>query len=133
MGPEITGSERARAWVLIRAEPVVGMAAKFRNLDRRGDDFVIIRADVVAESPDSPYNIVVPVDAESEAALSGVVEEMRGISGVREAVALRVVGHDPYPPHDASGYITQREADRGERRPDKVGRQDSSPGYNPWG
>ncbi len=135
MGPQNPGNERVRAWVLVRAAPVQGVSARLRNLDRKEDDLVVIRADVVAGSSDLPYNIVVPVDAESEAVLSGVVDDIKADSGVSDAVVLKVLEHHPDPPHDASGYVTQREFDRGreDKRPDKVGRQGASPGANPFG
>lgn len=133
MGAEKAENGRVRAWVLVRAEAETGMAARLRNLDQGKDDLVVIRADVVAEPPEFPYNIVVPVDAESEAVLEGVVKDIGGLRNVSDAVALKVVVHDPDPPHEASGYITPGEAVRAVRKPKKVGRQDESPGYNPWG
>lgn len=133
MGSETTRDGRVRAWVLVRAAPPHKVTARLRNLDRGGDDFVLIRADVVAESPDFPYNVLVPVDAESEAVLSNVVKEIMGVGGVSEALSLRVLEHHPFPPHDASGYITHHEAQVGERKPERVGRQEGSPGFNPWG
>lgn len=133
MGPERTRDGRVRAWVLVRAARAQEVTARLRNLDRGGDDFVVIRADVVAESPDFPYNIIVPVDAESEEVLSDAVDEIRGQSGVSEAIKVGVLEHHPYPPHDASGYITHHEAQVGERKPERVGRQEASPGFNPWG
>ena len=130
MGPQNTGNGRVRAWVLIRATPVQGVSTRLRNLDKKEDDLVMIRADVLT---DSPYNIIVPVDAASETVLSSVVGDIRAINAVTEAVVLKVRQHDPDPPHDASGYITDQEADRGERKPKLAGRQDRSPGFNPWG
>ena len=133
MGPERAGNERVRAWVLVQATAVAGMAAKLRNLDKKKNDFVVIRADeVVAEPAGLAYNMVVAVDAESEPALQGVVADIGRLSG-GNPVALRVVEHSPKPPHHASGFITHQEAQDGARMPVKVGRQDSSPGYNPWG
>jgi len=130
MGAEKAENGRVRAWVLVRAAPVQGVSAKLRNLDKKKDDLVVIRADVVAEPSDFPYNIVVPVDAESDAVLQTVVNNIRGLQNVSDAVALKVLAHDPTPPHKASGFIHPREAPD---EPEKHFRQDKSPGFNPWG
>jgi hypothetical protein len=132
MGPQNPGNERVRAWVLVQAAPVQGVSARLRNLDRKEEDLVVIRADVVTGSSDLPYNIVVPVDAESEAVLSRVVGEIKDVSGVSDAVALKVLEHHPDPPHDAHGYVTAQEAGAG-REPIPPGRQGASPGANPFG
>ncbi len=129
----MTGSDRVRAWVLVRAEPVQGVSAKLRNLDKKEDDLVVVRADVVAGSPDLPYNIVVPVDAESDEVLSRVVDDINRIGGVKHAVALRVMKHHPDPPHDGYGYVTEQEAKAGKDPDVKPGRQGASPGANPFG
>lgn len=132
MGPQNAGSARVRAWVLVQAEPVQGVAARIRNLDpKTTDDLVVIRADVVAEA--LPYNIVVPVDAESETVLDRLLNDIRGLTNVSEAVALKVLEHDPKPPHEASGFITPDEARRPVTTRARPGRQDASPGFNPWG
>jgi hypothetical protein len=121
--------------VLVQAAPVKGVSARLRKLDRKEDELVVIRADVVAGSSDLPYNIVVPVDAESEAVLSRVLGEIKDVSGVSDAVALKVLEHQhhPTPPHDAHGYVTDQEAKKGKDRKVKPGRQGASPGYNAWG
>jgi hypothetical protein len=133
MGPQSNPNRRVRAWVLVQAERVQGVSGRIRALDNKTDEQVVIRADVIAEAPGLPYNIVVPVDAARDSVLDTVVAEIRSWRVVRDAVALKVDVHDPKYPHEASGYITQREADEAERKPDRVGRQDKSPGFNPWG
>lgn len=133
MGPQNPGNERVRAWVLVRAEPVQGVSAKLRNLDKKKDELVVVRADVVAGSSDLPYNIVVPVDAESDDVLSSVVDDINKLGGVKYAVALKVLEHHPDPPHDGYGYVTDQEAKAGKDPKVKPGRQGASPGANPFG
>ena len=125
-----TENGRVRAWVLVEAEPAQEVAVGlYKELGHKGDDsFVVVRADVV----DFDYNIIVPVDAESENALSDVVEQIRGMDGVNETVIVRVKEHVPYPPHDAHGYITAQEAEAGQETVEP-GRQGASPGFNAFG
>jgi len=125
-----TENGRVRAWVLVKAEPAQEVAQGLYNeLGHEGDDqFVVVRADVV----DFDYNIIVPVDAESEDVLSYVVEQIQGVDGVNETVIVRVKEHVPYPPHDAHGYITAQEAEAGQE-PIEPGRQGASPGANAFG
>ena len=127
-------ADRTRAWILVQADPPQGVPAKLRKLDRLTDDLVVIRADLVAESPDFPYNIIVPVDAESEDVLAETARKVEDLSGVSKAVVVKVKKHSPTPPHDAHGYVTKKERDKGKDKELKPGRQKSeSPGANPWG
>lgn len=125
-------SERVRAWVLVRAEEAPNaMQGLYRKLGHEGGQrFVVIRADIVDYQP---YNVIVPVDAESEEALQEVSAKIKGHPGVRETVIVRVEKHIPFPPHDAHGYITQQEAGAGKDKTVEHGRQGASPGYNGWG
>ena len=134
MEAERTGNGRVRAWVLVRADEAQEVADRIRVLDPgKGDDFVVVRADVV-EGPDGyPYNIIVPVDAKNKSKLTDVVERIRAVDGVSEAVELRAEKHHPDPPHDAHGYITDQEAGAGTDKDVKPGRQGASPGANAWG
>lgn len=129
-GTEETGNGRVRAWVLVQAKPAQTVAeGLYEELGHEGgDSFVVVRADVV----DFDYNIIVPVDAESEDVLSCVVEQIRGVDGVNETVIVRVKEHVPCPPHDAHGYITAQEAEAGQESVEP-GRQGASPGRNAWG
>jgi hypothetical protein len=130
MEEERTGNGRVRAWVLVQAEPAQRVAEGiYKELGHEGgDSFVVVRADVV----DYSYNIVIPVDAESQDRLYQVHDMIRGHPGVRETVILEVKMHVPYPPHDAHGYITPQEAEAG-KEPIEAGRQGASPGANPHG
>ena len=129
-----TQQRRIRAWVLVQAEGAQEVADRIQALDpRKGDEFVVIRADVV-EGPDGyPHNIIVPVDAKNRGKLTDVVEMIRAVDGVSEAVELRAEKHHPDPPHDAQGYVTVEEAVVGRDKAIKPGRQGASPGANPWG
>jgi hypothetical protein len=72
------------------------------------------------------------VDARDQSTLDSVVEMIRNPKAVKRLAILRVEIHNPYPPQDASGYVTEEEAETGAEEV-KVGRQDKSPGLNPWG
>ena len=137
MGATSTGNERVRAWVLLQAESAETVAqALYEDLGHEGDDeFVVVRADVVAGPSVFDYNIIVPVDAESREMLNAVRDMIEERSEVHEAVIVEVGQHVPYPPHDAHGYVTEHEAAVGtkEVRPIPYGRQGASPGWNPWG
>lgn len=125
-----TWNERARAWVLVKARPAQAVAeGLYKELGHEGGDkFVVVRADVV----DYPYNIIIPVDAESQDMLYEVVDMINSHPGVSETVIVKVKKHIPYPPHNAHGYVTQQEAGAGEELIES-GRQGASPGANPWG
>jgi hypothetical protein len=125
-----TGNGRARGWVLVKAESAQEVAeGLYKELGHEGgDSFVVVRADVV----DFDYNIVIPVDAESQDMLYQVHDMIKSRSGVSETVIVRVEKHVPYPPHDAHGYITVQEAEAG-KEPIEAGRQGASPGANPHG
>jgi hypothetical protein len=124
---------RVRAWVLVRAEQAQVVADRIRDLDpRKGDEFVVVRADVVEGPDDYPYSIIVPVDAKTKSKLADVLGMIRAVDGVSEAVGLEAKKHHPDPPHDAHGYVTEEEAEVG-AEPIPPGRQGASPGRNPWG
>ncbi len=125
------GEGRTRAWVLVKADQAQDVAEElYDELGHIGDDsFVVVRADVVVEFD---YNIVIPVDAESQDMLDKVHGMIKDRSGVEETVIVKVDMHFPDPPHDAHGYITEEEAEAG-REPIKAGRQGASPGANPHG
>ena len=132
MRAEQTGNGRVRAWVLVRAESAQEVAqALYKELGHAGgDSFVVVRADAV----DYSYNIIIPVDAESEDVLYEVDNVIKGHAGVSETVVVKVENPVPYPPHDAHGYITEREWEAGKDKTIEPGRQlSASPGANPFG
>lgn len=133
MANRVAENERVRAWLLVRAEDAPNsMQGLYGQLGQKGDhQYVVIRADIVDYQP---YNVMVPVDAESEEALQEVSAMIKGHPGVRETVIVRVEKHIPFPPHDAHCYITEREWKEGrDQTIEEHGRQGSSPGYNGWG
>ena len=73
------GDGRARAWVLLQVKSPHHAAHDLYDQlkDEGGDSFVVIRADVV----DYEYNIVVPVDAESDEVLETVYGTIKQITG----------------------------------------------------
>jgi hypothetical protein len=123
---------RVRAWVLVWADDPVGVAEElYEELRYEGEDeYVVVRADVVESF--YGYNIVIPVDAQDQGSLDLVLKKIRNPKAVKRMAVLRVETHNPYPPQDASGYVTEGEAEAGDEDV-KVGRQDNSPGLNPWG
>jgi hypothetical protein len=133
-------SGRKRAWLLIKTEPqdgAPGIAQTIYNsLGEEGESgFVVIRADVV----EGEFNIVVPVDANSEDQLEVVVKEIKKIKGVDTITIAKVGVHNPAPTYLAHGFVSYEEKDSAVRKeelpgPDEVGRiMKKSPGDNPWG
>ena len=125
------GNERMRAWVLIQASPEVAEQLYDQLGYVGGDDYVVVRADVV-EVTEGGFNIVVPVDAANEEQLLIAVEKIKAIPGVENAIIARVTQHIPIPPHLAHGFITEQEARDGKVSPE-FGRLGNSPGGNAWG
>jgi len=130
------GQNRVRAWVFGKVEPdkLKELYNKKQISGLGGDQYVIVRADIVDHSD---YNVIIPVDAEDGDGLRAakiVIEEQLGVDIV-EIVQIVEKGHIPWPPHAAHGYITEREADALpiEQIPIKPGRQHASPGTNKWG
>jgi hypothetical protein len=100
-----------------------------------GDDFVVVRADIV--EGESGWNLVVPVDAKSCDDLNTAIAELT------KAAGSRLVGHavlrvsDPHPnvPHRSHSFVTAAEWD-GFQDPGLnpgVRNYPASPGANPWG
>lgn len=131
------GERRTRAWVLVKAEKgqAKKVAAKISALndntaitDQRN---FVVRADLVTGT----YDIVVPVDVESQKKLTTVVVEgIQAVDGVRETLTLVVGVHNPHPPHKAKGYVTDEEWKLHPHGvPPGPGLRGASPGENPWG
>ena len=125
---------RKRAWLFLRAAapgPAVEELGGF--LAAGADQHVVVRADRVTETPDFPFNIVVPIDAKSDGELKKITAELVRVSGATAHTYVSVVDHVPDPPHNAQGYITEDEARAGKEKDVPPGRQGASPGRNPWG
>ncbi len=123
--------ERTRAWILVQVDsPLEAAQGLYNNLcDEGGESYVVIRADVV----DYVYNVVIPVDAESPAALQTAHQRILEITGATQTAVIPVVQPVPFVPHNAHGFITTTEARAGHEKVDKPGRQHWSPGMNAWG
>ncbi len=124
---------RVRAWVLITSKSPKGTAASIgARYSDGGDQYVIVRADVVEGGAS---NVVVPIDAASEADLKQVLELIREAPGIEgELTVLKVKTHSPRPPHRSHTFVTPEELDEfevDEYRP--AGRHPQSPGRNGWG
>jgi hypothetical protein len=130
------GQNRVRAWVFGRVDPVKlrGRYKENRINGLGGDQFVIVRADIVDHND---YNVIIPVDAEDDDGLEMAVGVITGQLGVKNLSVVRVKkdSHIPWPPHAAHGFITELEVEALpiEQIPIKAGRQHASPGTNKWG
>jgi hypothetical protein len=123
---------RVRAWILVQSDSPPDEAQwLYDNLvDEGGDGYVVIRADVV----DSwPYNIVIPVDAESMDALRHVHRRILEFIPAKRVTVMRVVQHIPPVPQEAQGFITPDEFAAGRDKSLPAGRIHWSPGANAWG
>lgn len=141
---DLTGKpERSRVWIFgytanreeIKNDVVDPSDGKFKKFfEAGGDDYVIVRADMVDEFTVDTFkcNVVIPVDAENEDALQKAKTILNEKLGIETHVDVKVIDHAPWPPHRAHGYITGNE---NEKLPDgDPGRQaHKSPGSNKWG
>jgi hypothetical protein len=127
---------RVRAWVFgqVNPEELRDRYKENRINGLGGDQFVIVRADIVDHSD---YNVIIPVDAEDDDGLEEAVSVIKVQLGVEIVSTAQVVeeGHVPWPPHEAHGFITPEEVDALpiEQLHIEAGRQHASPGSNKWG
>jgi len=144
-------TQRVRAWMVVSGQFDDADAARVLALDDkdrdRPDEYVIVRADLVSSLCDPGPGMVIPIDA-----MVGSKSKYDYLYHVRNLIA-EVLKFDPdncdaydlyevkipasgRAPHSASGYITIDEAhaaiNNGENG-GRPGRQDHSPGFNPWG
>jgi hypothetical protein len=139
--------DRVRAWVLFKVTNPSAIASKIEKplkkhlgrdnmglLSEPDTEYVIVRADVVGG--ESGWNLVVPVDADSEDSLFDAIQKLIRASGdpsVAYAV-LRVVAHHPKFPHRAHSFISEAEFNKSPKDLTHSGRHwPASPGANPWG
>jgi hypothetical protein len=130
--------KRVRAWLVVSAEDIDTLQGHYKGIkgfDRGQEDVVIIRGDVTVPA-EGVYRLVVPIDV-AETAYLLLVDQIAVMVGSQNLEVMRVLDHNPEVAQDASGYITEHELGIGEDHPFskllKSGRQDYSPGYNPWG
>jgi len=129
--------KRVRSWLVVSDGDMGTLQGHYngiRKLDR-GSQVVIIRGDITTPT-EGVYKLVVPIDVDGDA-YSPLIDQIAGMVGSQNLEVLEVVDYDPEIPQNASGYITPDELSEGEDHPFskllKPGRQDYSPGYNPWG
>lgn len=130
MGTE-SQDRRVRGWLLLQSGDAGEAVEKIRAYFTQGkDDYVVIRADIVSHEK---YNVIVPLDAKNAGEFKRVVREIVDlkVGGIEEAM---VTQSNPDPPHDAHGFVTQDEFNKGKDKKIEPGLQKSdSPGANPWG
>jgi hypothetical protein len=126
-----TQTSRIRAWVLIKSDDPKRLADQiWSHDDKKEGRIVIVRTDIVKGTK---YNLVVPMDMHPDVkdTVFSFLEKYCG-KGVFELLVVDC--HIPEPAQNASGFITDVELSRGEKQVGvKAGRQDNSPGFNPWG
>jgi hypothetical protein len=118
-------------------DPDQTASALTADLTEGGDEYIIIRADVVQcemESFVRDVNLIVPVDVASADVLAEVLERISGLAGVSDVAVANVTAYYPDPPHRAHTFVTADELGR-DRVPeyDPPGRHPKSPGRNGWG
>lgn len=133
-----TEGGRVRAWVLVKSDNADQTASALTaDLTEGGDEYIIIRADVVQcemESFVRDVNLIVPVDVASADVLAEVLGRISGLAGVNDVAVANVTAYYPDPPHRAHTFVTADELGR-DRVPeyDPPGRHPKSPGRNGWG
>ena len=147
MPPTPVSTDRIRAWIFaVVADPNAFQMTLLQDLpypskwvgkkfyEIGGDDFVIVRADEVETLTvgDQNYNFVFPVDASDDVAFAQAVKIITDELNIKYTMVVKVIEHNPWPPHRAHGFITETEF--GYLPDDKIGRQShKSPGSNKWG
>ena len=126
-----TATTRIRAWVLIESSNPKKIADQIWSHDDRIDGhIVIVRTDIVKGGK---YDLVVPIDMHPY----GEEDVYRFLKKYCEPDKYHIAvvdDHIPPPPQNASGFITDSELVDGEKKDGvRPGRQDNSPGFNPWG
>jgi hypothetical protein len=142
---QANNEQRVRAWMIIQGKFSASASELVIALDgQRKDEYVIVRADLVESLEDEKPGMVVPIDArEGESSKYEYLYEIRDMIVERlglepDDYQLLEVDSDGQekPPHTSSGYITRGEAHAAidlNENGGKPGRQDQSPGFNPWG
>lgn len=128
MASKITGTQRTRGWVLVKTEEGVAhdISEVIRKLKTSTNSF-IIRADVVA----GEFNIVCALDMQDQAEYDDLVKKIMSLEKVLRSMSLVVEPfntHNPYPPHDTTGTMTDDEA-----AASSSNHESGTTGFNPWG
>ncbi len=109
--------------------------------DKKTTKFIYIRADQVekiSNSNSSDFNLIAAIDASDESKLRTFISQKEELGLIDlEVYVVPIGGHSPTPPHSATGFLSEAELEEYgyPKRPITVthGRQDNSPGFNPWG
>jgi DNA-binding Lrp family transcriptional regulator len=129
MEDEMIGSKRTRGWVLVKAKDGASkkeISDRIRNIKTEGDNF-IVRADIVM----GDYDIVCALDMENSDSFGNLLGEIKSVTGVDQYISLVVNSdktHNPDPPHDSTGTITEDEAAASTSK-----NSAGTTGFNPWG
>jgi len=136
--------KRVRAWLLMKADR--SLHGKIREVldsldDKETTEFVYIRADQVeniSNSNSRDFNLIAAIDASDESKLRAFISKKDELGLVDlEVYIVPIGGHSPPPPHSATGFLSEAELEEYgyPKGPITVtyGRQDNSPGFNPWG
>ena len=108
----VAKDKQIRAWLLVKAEALelAELAAAIRETVNKevqdSEKTFIIRADVTG----GPFNLIMPVYAETDALMRKVIGSVRAYPGVTQVLEARVSEHVPELPHEALGYVTEAEA-----------------------
>jgi hypothetical protein len=129
---------RGYVFVVTSSQDQDSVARNILNLNKKYGTEVdfIIRADTMQDlSPEnpSPYDIVVAVNAATNALFDQIKAELRDMPDVTDATTAIVKNYhnnpdDPYPPHVTPGYVSSTEFGNGNPL-DRAGPQD----HNVWG
>jgi hypothetical protein len=134
-------TKRKRAWLLYEAEDLEDANTKANAIYSRfgtvgGDNFVVVRADVIINESEQVM-ILVPVDTSGEPALSKLVGDINTITTKPPVLTAKVKDHYPAITYLAHGFVSEEEFIKSDKRtvhPDLYGRiMRKSPGDNPWG
>lgn len=133
-------NERVRAWIFVETEDALKTSKAISEyFTAGGDDYVIVRADVVTpDQSDGDKLVVVPVDTAHDDALAEVLGLIMDAAGKESRTTVyRVMNredHNPWPPHGAHCFVTEdelRALPAQEFSP--AGRHPKSPGRNAFG
>ncbi len=130
-----TSTPRLRAWALIKTEePEIVAEMIWKHDDKKDGTIVIVRTDIIEDQKKVlDINLIVPIDMLPDKK-DDVLLFLTKYCGEGNSKLAVVKCYKPDPSQNASGYITDTEFSRGEKQKGvKPGRQDNSPGFNPWG
>jgi len=129
-------SPRIRGWIFVETkDPNATAEAMSRHFEQGGDDYVVVRADVVVpEGREDEQRVVIPVDVADQGFLQHVRELIKETPGVSGSTFYEVKTHNPWPPHGGHCFVTEAELEAHPAQEfSPPGRHPKSPGRNAWG